>query len=95
MIKNIVEKGINLSEISRQIGMGRKTVKKYGNSRDVPLNKYCKRTSKLDPHKNKIKDLIEKYNLSIVRISEEIRNNTVEAKQYLASTACRLERTGE
>ena len=37
MIKNMVEKGISISEISRQTGIDRKTVRKYANSRDVPL----------------------------------------------------------
>ena len=88
MIKNMVEKGISISEISRQMGIDRKTVRKYTNSRDVPLKKYIKRTSMLDPHKDKIKDLIEKYNLSNVRILEEIRKDGYSGGKTILGDYC-------
>ena len=74
MIKNMAEKGICKAEIARQLGIDRKSVRKYANSDNVPsVEKYSKRGSKLVPYRDKIKELVQRYNLSIVRILEEIR----------------------
>ena len=61
MIKNMVERGISKAEIARQLGIDRKTVRKYANSNNVPsVKKHSKRASKLDPYRDRIKELIEK-----------------------------------
>ncbi|MHB8397099.1 MAG: IS21 family transposase [Thermoplasmataceae archaeon] len=74
MIRNMIEKGLSISEISRQLGIDRKTVRKYAQSDEVPqLQTGSKRSSKLDPYRNSIRDLINKHNLSAIRILEEIR----------------------
>ena len=73
MIKDMVEKGMSVSEIAKQLGIDRKTVRRYMNSEKVPRPSHRKRKSKLDPVRPIIKMLIDKYNLSAVRILEEIR----------------------
>ena len=73
MIKDLREKGMSISEISRRLGIDRKTVRKYVKSDRVPRPSTRRRKSKFDPVKPIIKMLIDKYNLSAVRILEEIR----------------------
>ena len=54
--------------------MDRKTVRKYARSDGIPVAK--KRTgkvSKLDPYKDKLMELVDRYDLFTVRILEEIR----------------------
>jgi len=73
MIREMREKGMSISEIARQMHMSRNTVKKHLRL-DKPLEyKRKERKSKLDPVKPIIKVLIDKYDLSAVRILEEIR----------------------
>ena len=64
---------MSVSEIAKQLGIDRKTVRRYMNSEKVPRPSHRKRKSKLDPVRPIIKMLIDKYNLSAVRILEEIR----------------------
>ena len=74
MIRNMAENGMKISEIAKELNMDRKTVKKYVKSRTVPRYGKRKKTGlKLDPYRDYIKDRINKYNLSAVRILEEIR----------------------
>ena len=73
MIRDMREKGMSVSEIAKQLGIDRKTVRRYMNSEKVPRPSHRKRKSKLDPVRPIIKMLIDKYNLSAVRILEEIR----------------------
>ena len=74
MIRKMVENGMNISDIARELNMDRKTVKKYMNSRAVPKYKERKkRVHKLDPYRDYIKERIDRYNLSAVRIFDEIR----------------------
>ena len=61
MIKDMVEKGMSVSEMARQLGIDRKTVRRYMNSEKVPRPSHRKRKSKLDPVRPIIKMLIDKY----------------------------------
>ena len=73
MIREMREKGMSISEIARQMHMSRNTVKKHLRL-DKPLEyKRKRKKSKLDPVRPIIKELIDKYDLSAVRILEEIR----------------------
>ena len=74
MIKKMAENGMNISDMAKELNMDRKTVKKYMKSKAVPKYKERKkRVHKLDPYRNYIKERIERYNLSAVRIFDEIR----------------------
>ena len=89
MIKDLREKGMSRSEISRRLGIDRKTVRKYMNSDRMPRTSTRKRKSKLDPVKPVIKMLIVKYNLSAVRILEEIREWGYKGSYTILKEYCR------
>lgn len=73
IIREMRERGMFISAIARELPMSRNTVKKHLRSdRPMEYNR-VERKSKLDPVKPVIDMLIEKYNLSAVRILEEIR----------------------
>ena len=62
------------SEISRMLGVDRKTVSKYADSDQSPeYTKSVKRKHKIDPYREYIKQRLEQYpTLSINRIYQEI-----------------------
>ena len=63
---------MSIRSIAKETGMSRNSVRKY--LRNEPVKKHAqKRASKLDPYRDTIRILIEKHNLSAVRIMEEIR----------------------
>ena len=63
--KKMVENGMKILEIARELNMDRKTVKKYAKSRFVPKYRARgKKVPKLEPYKAYIKDMIDRYNLS-------------------------------
>jgi len=74
MIRHLYNEGLSTSEISRRTGRDPKTVRKYRYAKD--LKRYTPRPPKpsiLDPYKEYIKERLEDYPLSAVRILEEIR----------------------
>lgn len=74
MIRHLNTKGLNISEISRKTGHDRKTVRKYIHAEEILKNSKRKpRGSILDPYKDYIKERLEEYPLSAVRILEEIQ----------------------
>ena len=94
MIRDMVENGMSISEIARQLGIDRKTVRKYVNSDRVPRPSTRKRKSKLDPVRPIIKMLIDKYNLSAVRILEEVRRWGYDGSITILKDYCRTLRKG-
>ena len=80
MFKAMKEQGMNISEIARRTGVSRKTVRKY-----IAMEKPAKysregRWSVIAPYTDYVRGRIDKYNLSAVRIYDEIRE-----KGYLGS----------
>ncbi len=74
MIRHLYNKGMNISEISRQTGHDRKTVRKYILAEEIRNHSNRKpRGSILDPHKDYIRQRLKDYSLSAVRILEEIQ----------------------
>jgi len=89
MIRGMREKGMSISAIARELHMSRNTVKRHLKL-DTPLEyKRRKRKSKLDPVKPIIKMLIDKYNLSAVRILEEARKWGYDGSYSLLKGYCR------
>ena len=73
---------VNISELSRETGFDRKTVRHYL-SQDIPPKTVRTRNkpSKLDPYKPHIKERLEKYpRLSRVRFFEEIQKQGYDGK---------------
>ncbi|MCW6169343.1 MAG: IS21 family transposase [Thermoplasmatales archaeon] len=80
MFKAKKEQGMNISEIARRTGVSRKTVRKY-----IAMEKPAKysregRQSVIAPYTDYVRGRIDKYNLSAVRIYDEIGE-----KGYLGS----------
>ncbi|MBI5227453.1 IS21 family transposase [Candidatus Micrarchaeota archaeon] len=73
-IRNLMNQGMSKSEISRTLGIDRKTVSKYAEAESgQSYFRTVKRTCKIDPYKDYIKQRLEQYPmLSIKRIYEEI-----------------------
>ena len=73
MIREKRGKGMSVSDIAKEMGISRPTVRKYLKAkRPVEYNRK-NRVPILEPYKAYIKERIDRYNLSAVRILEEIR----------------------
>jgi transposase len=93
MIRNMVENGMKISEIAKELNIDRKTVKKYAKSKAVPRQKQRKKRSlKLEPYMDYIKERIAKYNLSAVRILEEIRKKGYTGSYSTLKAYCKVQR---
>ncbi len=73
MIREFAGNGMKIKRIAEKIGISRPTVRKYLNARKPPEYSRKRRKSKLDPHREYIRERLEKHDLSTVRILEEIR----------------------
>ena len=72
MIRNMKNNGMSIRSIAKEMGISRNSVRKYLKGDPVKKNKK-KRSSKLDPYRDTVKAIIDRGNLSAVRILEEIR----------------------
>lgn len=74
MIRDLHHQGLNISQISRETGYHRNTVRKYLAAQTVPIPASRRtRPSKLDPYKAYIQQRIRDYPLSAARIYREIQ----------------------
>lgn len=88
MIRNMKDRGMSNREIASELGISRNTVRKMIKATKIPDPKRRKRASKLDPYRSRIRELIEKYNLSSVRILEEIRKTGYEGGYTILKDYC-------
>jgi len=90
MIRELYDHGMSISEISRRLNIDRKTARKYAKSNEIPrYPKRNKKQSKIDPYINEIKDMINKYNLSAVRIYENIKEKGYNGSYTLVKITAR------
>jgi len=73
MIRDMKDRGMSNREIARDLGISRNTVSKLLRTTRLTDHRKRKRGSKLDPYRDRIRELINQHNLSSVRILEEIR----------------------
>ena len=74
VIRDLHHQGLNISQISRETGYHRNTVRKYLAAQTMPIPASRRiRPSKLDPFKEYIQQRIRDYPLSAARISREIQ----------------------
>ena len=74
MIRDLHHQGLNISQISRETGYHRNTVRKYLAAQTMPIPASRRtRPSKLDPYKAYIQQRIHDYPLSAARIYREIQ----------------------
>jgi len=73
LIRDLYNKGLNISEIARETGFDRKTVRKYIAARAPPTTQTrTSKPSKLDDYREYIQQRITEYPLSAARIYREI-----------------------
>jgi transposase len=74
-LRDLFNEELSISEIARQTGHSRVTVRKYLNSQVPPLpQKRSKKPSKLDGHREYIIDRLKEFPLSASRIYREIQD---------------------
>jgi transposase len=73
LIREKRDMGVSITDISKDIGICRPTAGKYLKGKKPPEYSKKNRVSKLEPYKAYIKERIDRYNLSAIRILEEIR----------------------
>ena len=73
MIRSLKDQGLSISEISRKLGISRTTVRRYLKSGKVPQYHRDSAGSMIEPFLPQLRDLIDRHNLSAVRIYEELR----------------------
>ena len=73
MIRDMKDRGMSNREIARDLGISRNTVSTLLRTTRLTDHRKRKRGSKLDPYRDRIRELIDQHNLSSVRILEEIR----------------------
>lgn len=75
MIRDLNSQGLNVSEISRQTGYDRKTVKKYLDLKTVPqAQERQRKASKLDPYKPYILEKLSSDPYTAARLYREIKD---------------------
>ena len=89
MIREMRENGMSISGIARTMGISRATVRKYL-SMEKPA-KYSRkgRRSIIAPYTGSVRDRINRYNLSAVRIYEELREKGYPGSYTTVKDLCR------
>lgn len=81
MLRDLFNQGLSISEIARQTGHSRGTVRKYINSQIPPTpEKRSKKPSKLDGYKEYIDQRLQEYPLTASRIYREIQEQGFKGK---------------
>lgn len=73
MFRKLKDQGMSNRAIAEKYGVSRNTVRKYVDGNKPLVYARNPRPSKIDPYRENVRDLINKYDLSAVRILEEIR----------------------
>jgi len=90
MIRELYDQGMSISEISRRLHIDRKTARKYAKSKEIPrYHRRVKGISKIDPYIDEIKEMINKYNLSSIRVYEDIKEKGYNGSYTLVKITAR------
>jgi transposase len=92
MIKEMYERGMSISDIARELGIDRKTVRKYIHSPNPPSkSKRKQRKSKLDPFKPYLqKRMLEDGVFNSEKLFFEIRQQGYTGGRTILRTICSL-----
>ena len=96
VIREMRERGLKVTGIAKELGISRPTVRKYMKAKKPPEYDKKRMASILDTYKPFIKDQVDRYNLSAVRILEEIRKQGYTGSYSTLKSYChtlRKERT--
>ena len=83
MIRSLKDQGLSISEISRKLGISRTTVRRYLKSGKVPQYHRDSAGSMIEPFLPSVRDMIDRHNLSAVRIYEELRKKSFQGSYSL------------
>ncbi len=76
MIRDLHHQGLNISQISRETGYHRNTVRKYLAAQTMPIPASRRtRPSKLDPYNEYIQNRLSEYPLSGARVHRRLHNS--------------------
>ncbi len=89
MIREFARNGMKIKRIAEKIGISRPKVRKYLNARKPPEHSRKRRKSKLDPYREYIRERLEKYDLSAVRILEKIKKKGYDGSYTILKDYCR------
>ena len=92
MIRNMKDGGMSNREIAEELGISRNTVRKLLNASSVNEHPHRQITSKLDPYRDRKRDIIDKHNLSAIRILEEIRKQGYDGGYTILKDYCSIVR---
>ncbi len=92
MIRDLRKSGMPISAIAREMGITRNTVKKHLREKNPSSYARKKRPSILDPYRDYITQQIEKYDLSAIRIYEEMRKKGYRGSYTRVKDYCRSQR---
>ena len=88
MIREEHSKGISVSDIANEMGISRPTVRKYLKAKRSVVHTRKTNVSILEPYKAYTKVRIDRYNVSAVRILEEIRKKGYEGGYSTLKSYC-------
>ncbi|MGC8581731.1 MAG: hypothetical protein ACP5MW_05265 [Thermoplasmata archaeon] len=83
----------SISEISRRLHIDRKTARKYAKSKEIPKYYRNKKPSKIEPYIKEIKEMINKYNLSSIRIYGNLKEKGFDGSYTLVKDTARKYRS--
>lgn len=89
MIRSLKDQGLSISEISRRLGISRTTVRKYLKSGKAPQYHRDSAGSMIEPFLPLVREMIDRHNLSAVRIYEELRKKGFQGSYSLVKQYCR------
>ena len=92
MIRDLRKSGMSISAIAREMGISRNTVENHLREKNPSSYARKKRPSILDPYRDYITQQIEKYDLSAIRIYEEMRKKGYQGSYTRVKDYCRSQR---
>ncbi len=96
MIRDLYHQGMTISQISRETGYNRRTIRKYITTQHPPIGQErSNKSSKLDDYKDYINERIRDYPLSAARIYREIQNQGFTGKYTIVKDYIRQKRPKE
>ena len=92
MIREKRGSGMTITDIAKELGISRPTVRKYLRAKRPPEYSKKRRVPKIEPYMDYIKERITKYNLSGVRILEEIKKKGYTGSYSTLKAYCKVQR---
>ena len=83
MIRSLKDQELSISEVSRRLGISRTMVRRYLRSGKVPQYQRDPAGSMIESFLPLVRKLIDRHNLSAVRIYEKLKNKGLKDHSYM------------